>query len=843
MRDKKRKYGFTLVELLIVICVIGILFVVIVSRVDFSTDKARTTGVQSDFRAFQTAAHQVAVEDGKLVENIDLLAERLNANLDGELYIYVENDTLKTDKTDPWGTYYQLSYSCPSDTKGQLTVVSAGPDLTFNTKDDISNSVICKIVSTGIDIVIRDNETGDEDVPDHVCSFVQQNMNEQYVKSPGNCKTPAIYYYSCICGIKGTNTFEGEINNNVHAAAIEDDYVMIDNTTHTKTSTCPACSSKVNEINEPHSVNNNQCICGYIAHTHSFVEIVRDDMIKNAATCILPAEYYYSCECGEKSTITFEYGSPLEHDFVGTITKYPSCTEKGIKTFACNRCTYSYTEELEKYAHSYTNKDVKDKYLNTTATCVDKATYYFSCICGLKGTDTFEWGDLNTNAHSQTTFNTYQYIDVQLHETQHRCDKCKNIINKVNESHVFDSSNSCTLCKQHVHVFNIENQNSLRKVPTCTTKATYFYECLCGEPGTEYYEFGTIDASNHTGIEVYGKIKEAHTKYDCCGAIISSQHECESTIVVAATCTTKGSTKYTCICEYEYIEQDIPTLEHVYSYSVMSDTTLKQSAHCKSAATYYYSCVCGAVGNTTFTNGDKDLSVHLGSEINGGTLKVHSKYSCCNATISSEHTYTTSIVSPSTCSTHGTIKYTCECGYSYTSKELPLGDCIFDEDGICPECGMDSRAGLYSDDGEKIYSWKELQNLGAIKSDHRAGTSQEDIDLLAGHLVLPEKLTNIGEYAFMDCVNLTKVTIGPNVTLIDRAAFSGCKKFFFDTNGMLPSDFIDIESVEQTAADEYTIVFDVSSDSFTEKQHIPAKLKIIFQSVHLESCDGKVIDK
>ena len=71
--------------------------------------------------------------------------------------------------------------------------------------------------------------------------------------------------------------------------------------------------------------------------------------------------------------------------------------------------------------------------------------------------------------------------------------------------------------------------------------------------------------------------------------------------------------------------------------------------------------------------------------------------------------------------------------------------------------------------------------------------------------------------------------------------FSGCKKFFFDTNGMLPSDFIDIESVEQTAADEYTIVFDVSSYSFAEKQLIPAKLKIVFQSVCLESQDGRVI--
>ena len=73
--------------------------------------------------------------------------------------------------------------------------------------------------------------------------------------------------------------------------------------------------------------------------------------------------------------------------------------------------------------------------------------------------------------------------------------------------------------------------------------------------------------------------------------------------------------------------------------------------------------------------------------------------------------------------------------------------------------------------------------------------------------------------------------------------FIGCKKFFFDTNGVLTGDFIEIESVEQTADDEYCIVFDVSSYSFDEKRLVPVKLKIIFQSVHLESCDGKVIDK
>ena len=59
----KRK-AFTLVELLIVIAVIGLLFIVLVSKVDFATDKAKTTGVQLDFKSFQYAFDTVAQKHG-----------------------------------------------------------------------------------------------------------------------------------------------------------------------------------------------------------------------------------------------------------------------------------------------------------------------------------------------------------------------------------------------------------------------------------------------------------------------------------------------------------------------------------------------------------------------------------------------------------------------------------------------------------------------------------------------------------------------------------------------------------------------------------------------------------
>ena len=59
----RNKKAFTLIELLIVIAIIGILFIVLVSKVDFATDKSKATGVQTDFRSYQVALEQVAKEN------------------------------------------------------------------------------------------------------------------------------------------------------------------------------------------------------------------------------------------------------------------------------------------------------------------------------------------------------------------------------------------------------------------------------------------------------------------------------------------------------------------------------------------------------------------------------------------------------------------------------------------------------------------------------------------------------------------------------------------------------------------------------------------------------------
>lgn len=65
-------------------------------------------------------------------------------------------------------------------------------------------------------------------------------------------------------------------------------------------------------------------------HTHAFdKQVVSDDYLKEAATCTDKAEYYYSCECGEKGTETFETGEALGHAY-GSWTSNGDGTHSGV---------------------------------------------------------------------------------------------------------------------------------------------------------------------------------------------------------------------------------------------------------------------------------------------------------------------------------------------------------------------------------------------------------------------------------------------------------------------------------------------------------------------------------
>ena len=147
-----KKKAFTLIELLIVIAIIGILFIVLVSKVDFATDKAKATGVQTDFRSFQMAFDTVAREQSGFSElvddNYDKLEVAINKNLDAKLHIDIDDATgeinMLNGALDPWGVEYHGKYLQGDDGKdrGAIVIYSNGANLTFGSEATIVGGVV-----------------------------------------------------------------------------------------------------------------------------------------------------------------------------------------------------------------------------------------------------------------------------------------------------------------------------------------------------------------------------------------------------------------------------------------------------------------------------------------------------------------------------------------------------------------------------------------------------------------------------------------------------------------------------------------------------------------------------
>ena len=66
------------------------------------------------------------------------------------------------------------------------------------------------------------------------------------------------------------------------------------------------------------------------------------------------------CACGndeqdktEPSASTAPSTTQCDHVYTDTVKKEATCTEEGIKSFACDKCNDTYTEAIEKLAHAY----------------------------------------------------------------------------------------------------------------------------------------------------------------------------------------------------------------------------------------------------------------------------------------------------------------------------------------------------------------------------------------------------------------------------------------------------------------------------------------------------------
>lgn len=135
------------------------------------------------------------------------------------------------------------------------------------------------------------------DVTEH--TYNQEAVNPIYLKTEATCKQYSVYYKSCICGAKGTDTFEdvnGGKNPAIHAGTPGAGWTGADGTKHWKQWSC--CGAQVSGTDEAHN--------------------------------------------GTKWT-------------VGEVTTSATCTTTGVRTYTCGDCGYTKTETIPANGHDFEN--------------------------------------------------------------------------------------------------------------------------------------------------------------------------------------------------------------------------------------------------------------------------------------------------------------------------------------------------------------------------------------------------------------------------------------------------------------------------------------------------------
>ena len=123
---RRRQQGFTLVEIMVVIVIIGLLATLVVPNVIGMSDEAKVKKAQSDVTSIYNQAKLFRVKNGKVPSMEDLTTP------DDKGQAYIENLN-----TDPWEHEYVIRET----DRGKFEVISMGPDGSEGTEDDISSTI------------------------------------------------------------------------------------------------------------------------------------------------------------------------------------------------------------------------------------------------------------------------------------------------------------------------------------------------------------------------------------------------------------------------------------------------------------------------------------------------------------------------------------------------------------------------------------------------------------------------------------------------------------------------------------------------------------------------------
>ena len=123
---QRHEAGFTLVEIMVVIVILGLLATLVARNVVSSGDEARETKAKADVRMIADAVRGYRAKFGRMPEDLQTLATKDEKG----------RSELEELPLDPWDNEYVLR---EGDRRGEFEVISYGVDGVENTEDDISS--------------------------------------------------------------------------------------------------------------------------------------------------------------------------------------------------------------------------------------------------------------------------------------------------------------------------------------------------------------------------------------------------------------------------------------------------------------------------------------------------------------------------------------------------------------------------------------------------------------------------------------------------------------------------------------------------------------------------------
>ena len=438
-----------------------------------------------------------------------------------------------------------------------------------------------------VDSTTASNQTEPSD-PLHIHSYCVENTESEYLKELATCTSPAVFYYSCVCGEKGSETF-------FYGATA--DHTIVKDVGY------PATCVSTGLTDGAHC-----SICNAVLLTQTQLPVANHTYDNDRDERCNVCNYVRVLVCDHAKT-----------DVLSAVS--PTCTAGGLtEGRKCSLCEEILAAQMTLAPLGHT--EVIDEAIAATCTADGRTEGKHCATC-------------NTVLVAQITIAAKGHTEVMdpavaatcttdgLTEGKH-CATCKTVL----------VAQTAVTAKGHTEV------TDSAVAATCTTNGLTEGK-HCATCNTVLVAQTTVTAKGHTEVmdpavaatcTTNGLTEGKHCT--TCNTVLVAQttvtakgHTEVIDPAVAATCTTEGKTEgsHCSVCQVVFVYQQpigalghsfdsenpaepcssCGTLPHIHSFTEENTDAkyLKSPANCTSANIYYYSCVCGETGSRVFSSG------------------------------------------------------------------------------------------------------------------------------------------------------------------------------------------------------------------------------------------------